>query len=425
MGTTTVSYRQRGRLGATRAVVALVATGMLISACSGEDTQSSTPVSATTQMGTAVAEAKAAEAAAALPLDDIYFTKPTDGPAGSLIKAESFDGWTLGTGQTGTRIVYNSRSAQGKPNVASAAVITPAGTPPPNGWPVIAWAHGTTGVARQCAPSLSKDFAAYGPYLTQIAEQGYAIVATDYSGLGAGEDHEYVTTKANANDVSFSVAAAREAVPQLSKQWIAAGHSQGGQAAWGVGKQQSETPIGGFLGTVALAPGLPLDQLLAAGFDTPGAGLYVPFLVNSITSQYPSISPADLLTEEGNRVYAAATKDGCFAFSAAVTDNAAPAALMQADWADHPEVRTFIERNGYTDRRLAGPAFVAAGTEDQTIHPEDVERTARTQCDHATPVLYRSFPGGHDEMLASSAPEVLHWVQDRFAGVQPAPSTCR
>ena len=36
-------------------------------------------------------------------------------------------------------------------------VLIPAGSAPVGGWPVIAWAHGTSGMARICAPSLMKD----------------------------------------------------------------------------------------------------------------------------------------------------------------------------------------------------------------------------------------------------------------------------
>lgn len=53
------------------------------------------------------------------------------------------------------RILYTSTDGinpQQKTPV-SGVVYLPAGKPPTDGWPVMAWAHGTRGVADQCAPS--------------------------------------------------------------------------------------------------------------------------------------------------------------------------------------------------------------------------------------------------------------------------------
>ena len=47
---------------------------------------------------------------------------------------------------------------------ATALVFTPKGTPPAKGWPIVAWAHGTTGVADQCAPSRNE----INPYIKNM-----------------------------------------------------------------------------------------------------------------------------------------------------------------------------------------------------------------------------------------------------------------
>ena len=48
---------------------------------------------------------------------------------------------------------YRSRGVKGEPIVASGFILLPKGKVPKGGWPVLAWAHGTTGVADTCAPS--------------------------------------------------------------------------------------------------------------------------------------------------------------------------------------------------------------------------------------------------------------------------------
>lgn len=50
-------------------------------------------------------------------------------------------------------ITYVSDDSHGEPIVVSGTVSVPRSTPPDGGWPVISWAHGTTGYADTCAPS--------------------------------------------------------------------------------------------------------------------------------------------------------------------------------------------------------------------------------------------------------------------------------
>ena len=88
-------------------------------------------------------------------------------------------------GARGWRILYTTTRADGSPAVASALVLLP--TPRPDGpLHAIAWAHGTTGVARQAAPSLLDDPLVQGamPAVAEVVARGWTIVATDYIGLG-------------------------------------------------------------------------------------------------------------------------------------------------------------------------------------------------------------------------------------------------
>lgn len=88
-------------------------------------------------------------------------------------------------------ITYRSRGIQSEPIVTSGFILLPKGKAPKEGWPILAWAHGTTGVADSCAPS--SDYVG-GPVhiYQQIAAKalnawlarGYAVVAPDYQGLG-------------------------------------------------------------------------------------------------------------------------------------------------------------------------------------------------------------------------------------------------
>lgn len=91
--------------------------------------------------------------------------------------------------------------------------------------PVIAWAHGTSGIARICAPSLMNDVYYSWEDLFEFPLLGYAVVATDYIGLGTNFPHQYLAMDAQAEDVVNSIPAARAAVSQIGSRWVAVGHS--------------------------------------------------------------------------------------------------------------------------------------------------------------------------------------------------------
>ncbi|WHT15691.1 lipase family protein [Crossiella sp. CA-258035] len=364
----------------------------------------------------AVDKAKAAEAANALPRDGFYEVSPDGAAPGTVLRAERFTGWRLPPGASGTRIVYDSRSAAGTPVAASAAVLTPAGQPPDGGWPVVAWAHGTSGVARQCAPSLMKDLY-YPEVMAEWLGRGYAVVAADYSGLGAGDGHEYLTLAANAQDVRYAVAAARRAVPELGARWVAVGHSQGGQTVWGVARQEVTEPTGGFLGAVALAPVTPYDRLQERVADNPGQGQYLAYVASAIALQHKDFSPADMLSEAGLRDYGKYLREGCWGYGRAVSGTATSRELLRPNWSAHPAARAFIEGNRYSGGALAGPILVVAGASDVDVAADTVAEEARKQCGQGTAVTYRVFPGGHDGVLGESSAEQERWVRERFAGV--------
>lgn len=50
-------------------------------------------------------------------------------------------------------MLYRSQDAHGIPVATSGIIALPRTDPPAGGFPVISWAHGTTGVADGCAPS--------------------------------------------------------------------------------------------------------------------------------------------------------------------------------------------------------------------------------------------------------------------------------
>src|SRR3954447_19595592 len=135
-------------------------------------------------------------------------------------------------------VKYRSVGVDGKPITVSGVVSLPKGKAPKNGWPVISYDHGSTGIADQCAPSRDATdnpahvYNSYAyPLLNRWLKAGYAVVRTDYQGLGSGGIHEYLNGVAEGRSTLDIVRAAHALDKRVSNRFAIAGHSQGGHAA--------------------------------------------------------------------------------------------------------------------------------------------------------------------------------------------------
>src|SRR5690606_24736699 len=129
-------------------------------------------------------------------------------------------------GRVTVRVMYHSQDAQDRDRAVTGVITYPTGDGPDGGWPVLSTAHGTTGVAEQCALSRTADEApGWG------VEGGWAM--TDYVGQGpVGEVHPYLSKPSEGNAVIDIVRAAGH-LPDAhaGSRWISIGHSQGGHGA--------------------------------------------------------------------------------------------------------------------------------------------------------------------------------------------------
>src|SRR5258706_517777 len=100
-----------------------------------------------------------------------------------------------------------------------------------NGRPVISWAHGTHGIADQCAPSRRADMVSLLPSIGKVVSQGYVVVATDYEGLGTPGTHPYLVGVSEARGALDIVKAAQQIrETDANDKTFVWGQWQGGQA---------------------------------------------------------------------------------------------------------------------------------------------------------------------------------------------------
>ncbi|WP_245746294.1 alpha/beta fold hydrolase [Nocardia altamirensis] len=180
------------------------------------------------------------------------------------------DGWR---GTNGSSVVeYWTTGSDGTAQPVSGAVLMPDGPAPAGGWPVLAFAHGSFGLGPGCG---GQSDPARGPwperraiedgFLRSFLGKGFAVLATDYLGLGRFDTgtHPYLELKTEAAAIIDLVKAARSRIPALSKTWMVFGGSQGGQAALGAAYlQRTYAPELDFRGSIAIDPESEAENLL-------------------------------------------------------------------------------------------------------------------------------------------------------------------
>jgi pimeloyl-ACP methyl ester carboxylesterase len=378
------------------------------------------------EMPKTLAGAVAMEQADRLPLTDFYSTPQnlSASKPGDLLRKEPFAGYTLPKGATAVRILYHSLDATAHDVATSGVVLIPAGTPPSTGWPVIAWAHGTSGVARLCAPSAMKDVYYGDEGLMPMVAAGFAVVATDYHGLGTEGPHQYVSKVAQALDVIYSIPAAHAAVRSLGSKWVADGHSQGGLAAWGVAEAEYLLKDPEYLGAVSVAGVAREVDFFSHLSNTPGVGFYLAFMAAGIHARYPEFNPRDLVSDSVLEHYSDVTTKGCFYYGYATYAAAPSGTLLRPKWDSSVWIHRFFEGNAVANAPIGGPLFVIAGEADQTVPIAGVRAAVKQMCSAKQPVTFRSYPGlDHDPTMEKSTPDQLEWIRARFAG-KPVTSNC-
>ncbi len=367
------------------------------------------------------AEALTMEAQDALPLTHFYDPPVPLGrqAPGALIRAEPFQGYSLPPGASAVRILYMSRALDGAPVAASGVVLIPAGPAPRGGWPVIAWAHGTSGVARMCAPSLMKDVEYGSEGLMPMVAAGFAVIATDYAGLGTPGPHQYDNKIAQANDVAYAVPAARAAVAALGRSWVAIGHSQGGVAVWGLAELEAKLNDPDYRGAISVAGDMSYEGFEAhdaVTFDTI-TNLYWPLTAFGVKASYPSFDVSRMLAPAMLKRYADVTSKGCWYYAYAVAAEIGHQAAVRPGWNTVPELMRYNHDSRSTEKPIRGPLMVLAGDDDASVNFANIKSGVADACRNHLPIEFVHRPGlDHDPLMDKTIGLQLEWTRARLAG---------
>jgi pimeloyl-ACP methyl ester carboxylesterase len=332
------------------------------------------------------------------------------GKPGELIRSESFEEYELPPEVSAVRILYHSRSASGEDVATSGVVLIPSDEKPPaGGWPIIAWAHGATGVARQCAPSLMRNVG-HGPFLSMYVNLGYAVVAPDYAGLGTSFRNAFLDAPSNATDIIGSVSAARAAVPQLGARWIVMGEGEGSLAAVAVAEKQNEIRDAGYLGGIAISGLADAKELFAHSTQGPASSMFT-FLAYGIKTVYPQFQVTDMLTEKALALY---QQIGQNCGETANVAQLPPAETLRAGWENNEFVRKYFTRNSLGQTQARGAILVISADADRTV-PVAAPVIAR-MCKQGDRVQWERYPDLEPgRVIGDSVRDQITWIEARFA----------
>ncbi|ANQ40311.1 signal peptide-containing protein [Gluconobacter oxydans] len=354
--------------------------------------------------------------------------------AGTLVSSAPLaDALSLPDAGKSLRITYLSTDGvTGKGLVpVTAEVIVPAGEAPAGGWPIVAWAHGTVGNDDSCAPSLNPYSARNTHYLSEWMKRGFAIVATDYQGLGTPGVHPYLNTRAEAYSVLDSVRAALKSVPGLQNKIMIVGQSQGGGAAFASAAfAPAYAPDLNIRGTVAtgipyLTPEILSGMLAEAGKAKGYSPLvaYTLLIGSSYSGLNPHFRPEEAFTAKAMPAFKAAETSCLTGLSdLAEKDGLTLANALQPTYAKamSPAMKGMM----YPTLKLAQPLFVGTGTADEDVPTQLQVGLVKAACAAGTVVQAHLYKGlDHSQTVNASLPDSAAFTKAVMAG-EPVTPQC-
>lgn len=364
----------------------------------------------------------AATTTTAVPTGDDFYTPPEPLPAGApgelirsrpLTAPEGFNAWL---------VLYHSKSVSGKDIAVSGSVVAPDKAAPAGGWPIVAYAHGTTGVADSCTPSKSQNALAT---LTRVAQPGFVVAATDYEGLGTPGLHPYLVGESEGRSTLDGARAARRLPDAHAGDVVIPwGHSQGGHASLFAGQiAPTWAPELKLAGVVAGAPAADVRVLMTGAAGSAASFGFFASVAYSWSEVYPE-ARLDLLFPPNVIQDMAVVDRQCIGSVIQAFSGRPLAELVKARPSDVQPWATLLQQNSAGATKIPAPVLVVQGDKDELVPYQLTQILVQQMCAKGGPIDFKLYPGEtHVGSARASFDEVLTWMADRVKGT-PAPSTC-
>lgn len=348
------------------------------------------------------------------------------GQVGTLLSASPLPG--APGGAAAYRIRYTSTDEFGAPKEITGTVIVPPGAAPAAGRPVVAWTHGTYGVAEKCAPWPALFDSIAG--LSDMLGRGWLIVASDYQGLGNPGPHPYLAGVSTAHSVLDAIRASKGvAGAQPGERFVTWGESQGAHASlWTAHVAPSYAPELRQLGAAAAAPPTNLKANMAGGSNAAIRAFLLSYTADSWSVFYQAPMSAFAKPAVQGVMHRLAQNNctdlGKPKISTEIGLAEVVAAIKNVDLATIEPWGSLMERNSVKPAGFPVPLLIAQEDTDPVVAPAVTHDFAQKACAAGTSIRYIRMPdGNHNDAAQKSAGEAVPWMADRFAG-KPAPSDC-
>ncbi len=341
--------------------------------------------------------------------------------------------WIPGTTSRAYRLTYRTVDSWGEPATSTGTVFIPKGSPPRGGWPVVSWAHGISGLADACAPSRvgpvlkKRDWT----YLATWMKQGYAVVASDYVGLGTPGLMPYLDGKATAHSVVDMVKAGRgftatlPARQHLARRWVTIGQSQGGGGS--VYTARYATAYGGrgldYRGAVGTGtPAYIENYVMLLGPQTPPVQItpdlsaYLTYIVASLRYVHPELGIDGILTATGKKYVALSERLCDEQFAARLEhDGVAVGEFFSAPMVSLPGIEpTLRDYMAMPESGFDKPFFMGHGAADTDVPYAQTARYAAVLRANGEPVTFKTYPTDHSGTMAMSLADTIPFVRRAF-----------
>lgn len=323
------------------------------------------------------------------------------------------------------RITYGARNAHGMPIKETGLVTFPQGEAPEGGWPVLSFAHGTTGINKEAAPSSAlgthPDHEAFtlvvDSYLQPWLDRGFAVIQPDYEGLGTSGRGTYMDRHSLASAVNEMVRATRKEYG-FADYWYSTGWSQGGFAA--VSAASAEDVATGLVKTLAIAPGdtfVPTTKIagfaakaMTASIDKKNLA-YNAYAIQGAMNFNKGIKADDFLSEKGKEAMDFASRTGLTDFKESNTIHGKEVLN------DNPQLTALLEHldaNSMAHMHPRTPVVIFSSEDDEIITYSQISSAAKKlQENEGTDVTFEVRTGeGHRDMVRRAIEDQTPFVEE-------------
>lgn len=325
-------------------------------------------------------------------------------------------------GATTYRVRYIAEGARG-PATMSGLVTVPAHRREDGA--LFSWAHGTTGLSTNSAPSLhvkgdpiERYITPWTEYLQRWVDEGYIVTQPDYEGLGVEEvPATYMHRGSLAASINRLVEEARLKFG-ADGGWLNVGFSQGGYAA--LAAASSDETADGLAATIAIAPGdtelvnknlrlMGVRPVDVARMLKGTAVRFFPIVIAGAINSFDSVDPADFLSERGAELVDKAEKLTLPELRDEVADTSGGELFISN--ANTKPMQDLLDEQRLELMAPQGPVFVVAGAKDTTINREALKSVLSAWESAGVSVDYQEVPGAtHSDTVPRSWEAQREWL---------------